>query len=391
MASVKQAQPVNIFVSANVSFALDVYRQLSAMTPGDNMFVSPLSISIALAMTYLGARGDSASQMKTTLRLENLSDTVIHAGFSELLKTMNDPYAPYTLRTANRLFAGRQHQFLDEFISATKTLYGAEAALSDFARDPDGARLAINKWVEEQTAERIQDLLPSGSVDGQTVMVLVNAIYFKGDWASKFDVRDTGVSPFNVNAQTKTDVEMMFQHGKYRMTIDRALDCQVIALPYVGDHLGMFVLLPRQQDGLDTLEKSLTVDGLQGILRDISSARLVDVDVYLPKFRLEQTCPLKEVLIELGVRDLFVAGAADLSGMDGSRELYVSSAVHKAFIDVTEEGSEAAAATALGINMLSMAAAPARFVANHPFMFLIADSRSESILFLGRLASPASV
>ena len=361
------------------------------MSPGDNIFVSPLSISIALAMTYLGARGDSASQLKKTLRLENLSDTVIHAGFSELLKTLNDPYAPYTLRTANRLFASRQHNFLDEFVSATKKLYGAEASLTDFARDPDGSRIAINAWVEEQTVEKIKDLLPPGSVDGQTVMVLVNAIYFKGDWASKFDVRDTGVSPFNVNAQEKVNVKMMFQHGKYRMTVDRALDCQVLALPYVGDHLDMFILLPRQQDGLATLEASLTADGLQGVLRDIGSARKVDVDVFLPKFRLEQTCPLKDVLIALGVRDLFVAGAADLSGMDGSRELYVSSAVHKAYIDVTEEGSEAAAATAMVINMRSMPAAPARFIANHPFLFLIADNRSESILFVGRLASPASV
>ena len=391
MAYVRQAQPVNIFVSSNVSFAMDVYRQLSAMSPGDNIFVSPLSISIALAMTYLGARGDSASQLKKTLRLDNLSDTVIHAGFSELLNTLNDPYAPYTLRTANRLFASRQHNFLDEFVRATKKLYGAEASLTDFARDPDGSRVAINAWVEEQTAAKIKDLLPPGSVDGQTVMVLVNAIYFKGDWASKFDVRDTGVSPFNVNSQEKVNVKMMFQHGKYRMTVDRVLDCQVLALPYVGDHLDMFILLPRQQNGLAALEKALTADGLQGILRDIGSARKVDVDVFLSKFRLEQTCPLKDVLIALGVRDLFVAGAADLSGMDGGRQLYVSSAVHKAFIDVTEEGSEAAAATALGINLMSVLAVPARFVANHPFMFLIADSRSESILFLGRLASPASV
>ena len=388
MASLKPAQPVINLTSANISFALDVYRQLSVMTPGDNIFVSPLSISAALAMTYLGARGDTASLMKNVLRLESLSDTDVHAAFGELLATLNEPNAPYTLRTASRLFVSRQHNFLDDFVSATRKHYGAEAALYDFVSDPEGSRLAINKWVEEQTAEKIKNLLPAGFIDSLTAMVLVNAVYFKGDWATKFDSRGTHDSLFITNAKETVKVNMMFRHDKYRLSVDSTLDCQVLRLPYVGDHLAMFVLLPRQLDGLESLEKSLTADRLHEALRGASSARLVDVDVSLPKFRLEQSCPLKAVLVALGMGDVFVAGKADLSGMDGGRELYMSSAVHKAFIDVTEEGSEAAAATAIGISLTCMPLDPVEFVADHPFLFLISDNRTGSILFLGRLARP---
>ncbi|KAI0226641.1 Leukocyte elastase inhibitor, partial [Lamellibrachia satsuma] len=379
---------VTNLTSANISFALDVYRQLSVMTPGDNIFVSPLSISAALAMTYLGARGDTASLMKNVLRLESLSDTDVHAAFGELLAALNEPNAPYILRTASRLFASRQHKFLDDFVSATRKHYGAEAALYDFVGDPEGSRLAINKWVEEQTAEKIKNLLPAGFIDSLTAIVLVNAVYFKGDWATKFDSRGTHDSLFITNAEETVNVNMMFRHDKYRLSVDSTLDCQVLRLPYVGDHLAMFVLLPRQLDGLESLEKSLTADRLHEALRGASSARLVDVDVSLPKFRLEHSCPLKDVLVALGMGDVFVAGKADLSGMDGGRELYMSGAVHKAFIDVTEEGSEAAAATAIGISLTCMPLDPVEFVADHPFLFLISDNRTGSILFLGRLARP---
>ncbi|KAK2175911.1 hypothetical protein NP493_698g00017 [Ridgeia piscesae] len=388
MASSKPAQSVTNLAAANVSFALDVYRQLSTMTPGDNIFVSPLSISAALAMTYIGARGDTASMMKKVLRLEALSDADLHAAFGEILTALNESNAPYTLRTASRLFVSRQHKFLDDFVAATRRHYGAEAALSDFVGDPDGTRLQINKWVEEQTAEKIKDLLPNGSIDSLTALVLVNAVYFKGDWATKFDSRGTHDSEFIVNAQNTVNVKMMFRHDKYRLCVDSTIDCQILQLPYVSDRLAMVVLLPRQLDGLESLEKNLTADRLQQALRAVSSARPVEVDVSLPKFRLEQTCPLTDVLVALGMGDLFAADKADLSGMDGGRQLYVSSAVHKAFIDVTEEGSEAAAATAITVALMCMPDDPAEFVADHPFLFLIVDNRSGTVLFLGRLARP---
>ena len=388
MASSKPAQSVTNLAAANVSFALDVYRQLSTMTPGDNIFVSPLSISAALAMTYIGARGDTASMMKKVLRLEALSDADLHAAFGEILTALNESNAPYTLRTASRLFVSRQHKFLDDFVAATRRHYGAEAALSDSVGDPDGTRLQINKWVEEQTAEKIKDLLPNGSIDSLTALVLVNAVYFKGDWATKFDSRGTHDSEFIVNAQNTVNVKMMFRHDKYRLCVDSTIDCQILQLPYVSDRLAMVVLLPRQLDGLESLEKNLTADRLQQALRAVSSARPVEVDVSLPKFRLEQTCPLTDVLVALGMGDLFAADKADLSGMDGGRQLYVSSAVHKAFIDVTEEGSEAAAATAITVALMCMPDDPAEFVADHPFLFLIVDNRSGTVLFLGRLARP---
>ena len=389
MASSKPTQSVTNLAAANVAFALDVYLKLSIMTPADNIFVSPLSVSAALAMTYLGARGDTASMMKKVLRLEAWSDPELHAAFGEILTALNESNAPYTLRTASRLYVSRQHEFIDDFVAATRRHYGAEAALSDFVGDPDGSRLKINKWVEEQTAEKIKDLLPNGSIDSLTAVVLVNAVYFKGDWATKFDSRRTHNSEFIVNAQEKVNVKMMFRHDKYRLSVDSTLDCQVLELPYVSDRLAMVVLLPRQLDGLKSLEKNLTADRLQEALCAVSSARLVEVDVSLPKFRLEQTCPLTDVLVALGMGDLFAADKADLSGMDGGQQLYVSSAVHKAFIDVTEEGSEAAAATAVVVTNRCMPLRPQqKFVANHPFLFVITDNRSGSTVFLGRLSRP---
>ena len=388
MASSKPAQSVTNLAAANVAFALDVYRQLSTMTPGDNIFLSPLSISAALAMTYLGARGNTASMMKKVLGLEAWSDADLHAAFGDILTALNESNAPYTLRTASRLFVSRQHKFLDDFVAATRRHYGAEAALSDFVGDPNGSRLQINKWVEEQTAKKIKDLLPNGSIDSLTALVLVNAVYFKGDWATKFDSRGTHDSEFIVNAQNTVNVKMMFRHDKYRLSEDSTLDCQILQLPYVGDRLAMVVLLPRQPDGLESLEKNLTAHRLQQALRAVSSARPLEVDVSLPKFRLEQTCPLTDVLMALGMGDLFAADKADLSGMDGGRQLYVSSAVHKAFIDVTEEGSEAAAATAITVTLMCMPVDPPEFVADHPFVFLIVDNRSGTVLFLGRLATP---
>ena len=340
-------------------------------------------------MMYLGARGDTASMMKKVLRLEVLYDADLHAAFGEILTALNESNAPYTLRTASRLFVSRQHKLLDDFVAATRRHYGAEAALYDFDGDPGGSRLQINKWVEEQTAEKIKDLLPNGSIDSLTAMVLVNAVYFKGDWETKFDSRGTHDSDFIVNAQNTVNVKMMFRHDKYRLSVDSTLNCQILQLPYVGDRLAMVVLLPRQLDGLESLEKNLTAHRLQQALRAVSSVRPVEVDVSLPKFRLEQTCPLKDVLVALGMGDLFAADKADLSGMDGGRQLYVSRAVHKAFIDVTEEGSEAAAATAVVVIARCTFFMPQQeFVANHPFLFVIADNRSGSVLFLGRLSRP---
>ena len=388
--SAKPKNHASELVEANTSFALDVYRQLLKTTPGDNIFASPLSISAAFAMTSLGARGDTASQMKKVLRLESLSDTDVHTSFSELLTALSEPNVPYNMWTASRLFVSGQHKFLDDFVNATRIHYGAEAALADFASDAEGARLAINKWVEEQTAENIKDLLPGGSVDSLTAIVLVNAVYFKGNWAAMFDSRGTHDSLFSVNAQEKVNVKMMFRHDTYRLSVDSTLDCQILQLPYVSDRLAMVVLLPRQLDGLESLEQNLTADRLQQALRAVSSARPVEVDVSLPRFRLEQTCPLTDVLVALGMGDLFAADKADLSGMDGGRQLYVSSAVHKAFIDVTEEGSEAAAANAVAATLRCLPHDPLQVVADHPFVFFVVDNRSSSVIFFGRLTHPSS-
>jgi serpin B len=319
-------------------------------------------------------------------------DAVLHLGGQEelhpavagLLKQVNEPGKKrgYELRTANALWGQKGHGFRLPFLRLTKKWYGAGFRRVDFAGDTEGARKTINDWVAKQTNDKIKDLFKKGILDGDTRLVLTNAIYFKGDWASQFKKDQTRERDFHLSAGKKVKVPFMQQSAAFGYHATKTF--QALELPYAGKELSMVVLLPRKVDGLAELEKGLSAEWLGGW---IGKLRKEEVDVQLPKFRLTSAFRLDRTLASLGMTDAFVSGRADFSGLDGTKRLFIQAVVHKAFVDVNEKGTEAAAATGVASGAEEEPQLP-EFIANRPFVFLIREMRSGSILFLGRLANP---
>ncbi len=361
----------------NNAFALELYGKASA-EPG-NVFFSPYSISTALGMTWAGARGPTADQMAKTLHFGKDA----HAGFAALEQQLVGQQPGYQLSVANRLFVQERFRLLDAFTAVTKEHYRAPVEQVDFTKD--ATRKHINGWVEDQTNKRITDLIPPGVLTGDTRLVLVNAIYFKGTWATEFKKADTSTQPFFSGGQ-KLDARLMFNaFGRGAGARYGEVDgVQVLELPYKGGEVTMLVVLPRQRDGLPALEKKLDAAKLEQL---IGALRPTEVDVWLPRFKVTQSFSLGGTLAALGMPLAFTE-AADFSGMTGSKGLFISAVLHKAFVEVNEEGTEAAAATAVVMTRESVAPPKPEFRADHPFLFALRDTRSGSVLFLGRLVDP---
>ncbi|MGD0518998.1 MAG: serpin family protein [Thermoguttaceae bacterium] len=369
-------------VQGNNALAFDLYAKLRTENEG-NLFLSPYSISTALAMTYAGAKGKTAAEMAEVLRF-TVPQEQLHPAFAALAAKLHGDVKKegYQLRIANRLWGQVGYHFLPKFLQATRDYYGAELAQVDFAQDTEAARHTINTWVAENTEEKIKDLIAKGVLNPLTRLVLTNAIYFKGDWQSKFEAKATKDAPFLLTPQEKVNVPMMHQMGMFHYGV--VDEVQVLELPYVGKDLSMFVLLPKEVDGLADLEKNLSAKNLSIW---ISGLREQEVTVLLPRFKMISGFRLEQVLGSMGMPQAF-SGEADFAGMTGKRELSISAVIHKAFIDVNEEGTEAAAATAVVMARPSPPKQNPTFRADHPFLFLIRDNRSGSILFLGRMANP---
>ncbi|XP_054580518.1 leukocyte elastase inhibitor-like [Eptesicus fuscus] len=371
---------------ANTQFAVDLFRTLKNNNPSGNIFFSPVSISSALAMVFLGTRGTTAAQMSKTLHFDAVKK--IHSSFQSLNSDIHKRGAPYILKLANRLYGEKTYEFLPEFLASTQKMYGAELASVDFQRLSEGARKVINEWVKGQTEGKIPELLAAGVVDNMTKLVLVNAIYFKGNWQEKFSKMATIDTPFKLNKKDTKRVKMMYQKNKFPFGYIEDLKCRVLELPYQGRELSMVILLPDDIEdeamGLKKIEDQLTLEKLREWTKpeNLSS---IDVNVYLPRFKLEQNYNLNSHLASLGIEDLFTS-RADLSGMSRAGGLFISKIVHKSIVEVNEEGTEAAAATA-GIATCSLTPEE-NFVADHPFIFFIRHNPSTNILFLGRLSSP---
>uniref|UniRef100_A0A8D1W8X8 Leukocyte elastase inhibitor n=1 Tax=Sus scrofa TaxID=9823 RepID=A0A8D1W8X8_PIG len=373
--------------AANTRFALDLFRALNESNPAGNIFISPFSISSALAMILLGTRGNTEAQMSKALHFDTVKD--IHSRFQSLNADINKCGASYILKLANRLFGEKTYHFLPEFLASTQKTYGAELASVDFLRASEEARKAINEWVKEQTEGKIPELLASGVVDSATKLVLVNAIYFKGSWQEKFMTEATKDAPFRLNKKDSKTVKMMYQKKKFPFGYIKELKCRVLELPYQGKDLSMVILLPDsiedESTGLRKIEQHLTLEKLREWTKP-ENLELLEVNVHLPRFRLEESYDLNAPLARLGVQDLF-GSRADLTGMSEARDLFISKVIHKSFVEVNEEGTEAAAATA-GIAVFAMLMPEEDFVADHPFIFFIRHNPSSNILFLGRLSSP---
>ncbi|XP_047590700.1 leukocyte elastase inhibitor [Lutra lutra] len=373
--------------TANTHFAVDLFRALNKDNPTGNIFISPFSISSALAMIFLGTRGNTAAQVSKTLHFDTVEE--IHSKFQSLNADINKCGASYILKLANRLYGERTYNFLPEFLASTQKMYGAELASVDFQQASEDSRKVINEWVKGQTEGKIPELLEAGTVDSMTKLVLVNAIYFKGSWEDEFRKEDTADTPFRLNKKDKKTVKMMYQKKKLPFGYIQDLKCRVLELPYRGKELSMIILLPDDIEdgstGLKKLEEQLTLEKLHEWTK-AENLDWVEVNVHLPKFKLEESYDLNSHLAHLGIEDLF-SRKADLSGMSGTRDLFISKVVHKSFVEVNEEGTEAAAATA-GIATFAMLVHEENFVADHPFIFFIRHNPSSHILFLGRLSSP---
>ncbi|XP_043575339.1 leukocyte elastase inhibitor A-like isoform X2 [Chiloscyllium plagiosum] len=373
---------------ANCLFTLDLFRKLIESNQDGNIFFSPFSISVALAMVHLGAKNNTASQMAKTLHFDQVQN--VHSRFQEMQSEINRADAAYLLKVANRLYGEKTYSFLDEFFTSSMKFYGAKMSAVDFRTAANEIRQEINKWVEAETANKIKDLLAEGSVDSDTRLVLVNAISFKGTWAETFDEQDTREMPFKLNKNETKPVKMMYQMKEFFISHVQEFKLQVLELPYVGNDLSMIILLPDDimddSTGLKQLEQELTLEKLQEWTHP-NHMRKLDVHVRLPKFKLEGDYELNSPLSSLGMGDVFDSTRANLSGMSATRDLYVSKVAHKSFVEVNEEGTEAAAATAVMV-VLCARMDEEFFTADHPFLFFIRHNKTKSILFFGRYSSP---
>ena len=386
-------------VEGNNKFALELYAKLRAQE--GNLFFSPYSISGALAMTYAGARGETEKQMANVLHFptffveKGLPSSVewfvrdeerFHSAFGAIIKDLNakGEKGNYELSVANALWGQKGYGFLAEFLELIEAKYGGKLNEVDFIAATEAARQTINAWVEKETKDKIKNLIQKGVLDKLTRLVLTNAIYFKGNWARQFEEDKTKEAPFTLISGEKVNVPMMNQTAEFNYM--ETEDFQGLELPYVDDELSMIILLPRKVDELSSLEEMLSLEKFSGWLGKLGKRKVI---VSVPKFRMTSRFGLAGVLRSMGMMDAF-SEKANFSGMNGKRDLFISAVVHKAYVDVNEEGTEAAAATAVVMRVTSVE--PERipvFRADHPFLFLIRDNKSGSILFIGRTMNPA--
>ncbi|MCX6695293.1 MAG: serpin family protein [Candidatus Altiarchaeota archaeon] len=365
-------------VEANNRFALELYKKLG----GGNVFFSPFSVSAALAMTFEGARGGTADEMMAVLHLP-ADDAARRESFKSLFLGINSVKSGYQLYTANALWPQKDYLFRGEYVQVVREYYGGEVSALDYVGDAEGSRKTINSWVEDKTNDKIRDLIPAGALNQMTRLVLTNAIYFKGTWLKQFNADETSVQDFTVSPGKTVKAEMMRRTGKDAVFNYAETDeLQALELLYDGNETSMLILLPK--GSISDMEDALTLEKIQAVRSMLHSGQ---VNVYIPKFRLETQYSLPQKLSALGMRSAFDPGAADFSGMDGSRNLYVSDVIHKAYVDVNEEGTEAAAATAVIVALTSVRPQTV-FNADHPFVFVIQDRKSGNILFMGRLENP---
>jgi serpin B len=369
-------------VGGNTRFCLDLYGQLKNQ-PG-NLIFSPYSISTALAMTYAGARGQTREEMSHVLYFSVVQEE-FHKAYSLVEKSIlsDDKGAATGLLAANALWGRVGYDFCEEFISVLDRYYHAKLYELDFAGSPEKARKRINAWVEQKTDNKITNLLKPGVIRPDTAVVLSNAVYFKGLWLSQFQEGQTSEGVFYLSDDAGVRVSMMLQVSDFRM-LD-LLDLKILELPYAGNNLSMIILLPKKIEGIGALEENLKAEVFAQWLQRLYRKRASKVTVKVPVFKITTEFQLGRTLGAMGM-PLAFSSDADFSGMSREREIFISEVVHKAFVEVNEKGTEAAASTA--VVMTKSAAIPTLFTADHPFMFVIRENSTGSIVFIARVANP---
>ncbi|MFZ1043137.1 MAG: serpin family protein [Anaerolineales bacterium] len=379
---------LSALVDGNNTFAINLYGALHSQD--GNLVFSPYSISLALAMTYAGARNGTESQMAKAMDF-TLPQAQLHPAFNALdLALANEGKAqgssgqPMQLNIANALWAEQTYSFQQAYLDLIAKNYGAGIQLADFIKNFDPVRLQINSWVSNQTKNKINDLLAPGSVNPSTRMVLVNAIYFKADWAVPFDANNTSDSTFNLLDGSQSQVKMM-NNGELTLSYAKGDGYQAVELPYNGNTAAMDIIMP-DSGNFQSFESALDAQKINDIFNSMQSTPIA---LGLPKFTFTANFSLSDQLKSLGMTDAF-NDQADFSGMTGNRNLYISDVIHKAFVAVDEKGTEAAAATAVIMQAMSMPVQQrVHLIIDRPFLFVIRDLKSGQMLFVGRVLNPA--
>jgi serpin B len=381
-----EAKPMeNPAVRGSNQFALDLYDHLRSEK--GNLFFSPSSISTALTMTYAGARGETAKQIAQVLHADLPADKLA-AEYAKLLRTQRDGGKEYDFEfaTANAFWGQNGYTFVPQYTQLLQANFGAILRPVDFGQS-EQARQTINHWVEQQTKGKIQDLIPSRGIDPAVRLVLTNAVYFKAAWDKPFNPLATQEQPFHLLDGTTSPVQMMHQMEPFRYLHGDSFSA--LDMSYADGAFSMTVFLPAKADGLPALEKQLVSGKLVDWLRQIDVKQTEEVRVEFPKFRGAQDLSLRELLSRMGMPLAFDPHQADLFGINGGREpLWLSAAFHKAYVDVNERGTEAAAATGFAAAGAAMLRQPPVFSADHPFGFVIRDRRTGQVLFMGRVVKP---
>ena len=376
-------------VDGNSAFAFDMYQALRE--EDGNLFYSPYSISLALAMTYAGARGETAQQMADTLHF-TLENNRLHPAFNWLDIELGSrgegakgkDEEGFRLNIVNAIWGQKGYEFLSKFLDILAENYGAGLRPLDFAKAPEESRITINNWVSDQTEGRIEDLIPQGLIDTLTRLVLTNAIYFNAAWQYPFEEEMTKDGPFYLLDGDEVTVPMMKQTEHFSYTEGEGY--QAVELPYDGRELSMVILLPRT-DNFKSFEGSLDYQRLDSLIKALEYRR---VNLTMPKFEFESDFRLGETLAAMGMPDAFAWPIADFSGMTGNRDLFIGDVVHKAFVSVDEAGTEAAAATAVVMPTAMPPEEPVEVTVDRPFIFLIRDIETGAILFVGRVVDPST-
>ncbi|XP_068956318.1 serpin B10 [Petaurus breviceps papuanus] len=394
-------------MTSNNQFALEFSKVLAESAGEENIFHAPSCISAALLMLFLGARGNTATQIEQVLQLDKVTGAEttssrfekkrkmelspnkaegILSDFQALISEINKPSNSYLLKMANRLYGEKTYPFHCEYMEKMKKYFGAEPQSVNFLETADQIRTKINSWVENETEGKIMKLLPGDSIDSMTRLVLVNAMYFKGKWKEQFKPEDTTEKPFRVNQTTTKTVKMMSMKCNLQIFHIEKPEAKGIQLYYGNGDASMFIVLPDDVHGLKELEKTITYGKLSDWTHE-DMMEMYDVQLYLPRFKLEESYNLKSTLISMGMSDAFSTSHADFSGMTERKKLFLSEVFHKSFIEVNEEGTEAAASTADEFSVRTKLPS-ITFNVDHPFLFFIKHNKTNSILFYGRVYSP---
>ena len=369
-------------VTANTQFGFNLFNDLRKTEQDKNIFISPLSISIALAMTLNGASGETEQAMSNTLQLQGLDTESINTGYAGLRHALQTSDPKVTLTIANSLWARQGVSFKQDFLQRNTQFFGAEVATLDFT-DPNTLTM-INQWVNTNTNGKIQKILDE--IDSDAVLFLINAIYFKGMWQTEFDPSHTRDGTFHLATGAEKQVPMMTRTGDYAYYENHEEKFQAIGLPYGDGRMSMYIFLPYRESDLNTFLDGLNTENWENW---VSQFHEQEVFLSMPKFKLEYKKTLNNPLRSLGMSIAFASGFADFSRMADLEalggNLYIGDVLHKAVVEVNEEGTEAAAVTSVEIRVTS---APPAFIANRPFFFAIRDNETKTVLFMGTVVDP---